>query len=125
MIQGEADDLIHRIEHLEHNQLRAQGVKIKRREDRVRVIGSDMLYTHSPEEIVINKIDKERVRRAEDSVLKRLSPRHQNIYMLKEQGYLHREIADELNLERSTVTKNLLYTKRKLQEAFRSINAKI
>lgn len=84
-----------------------------------------MLYTHSPEEIVINKIDKERVRRAEDSVLKRLSPRHQNIYMLKEQGYLHREIADELNLERSTVTKNLLYTKRKLQEAFRSINAKI
>ncbi len=125
MIQGEADDLIHRIEHLEHNQLRAQGVKIKRREDRVRVIGSDMLYTHSPEEIVINKIDKERVRMAEDSVLKRLSPRHQNIYMLKEQGYLHREIADELNLERSTVTKNLLYTKRKLQEAFRSINAKI
>ena len=114
MIQGEANDLIHRIEHIEHNQLRAQGVKIKNRLDRIRVIGSDKLYTHSPEDVVIEKMDREQINRAEEKVLNRISPKSREIYFLREKGLLHREIAKILKSERSTITKSLTNIKKEL-----------
>lgn len=115
MIQGEANDLIHRIEHLEHNQLRAQGVKIRNRMDRIRVIGSDKLYTHSPEDIVIEKMDREQINIAEERALNKVSKKCRDIYYLREMGLLHREIADILKSERSTITKNLSNIKKELK----------
>lgn len=116
MIQGEADDLIHRIEHLEHNQLRAQIVKVRNRMDRVRVIGSNRLYTHSPEDIVIEKIYREKIQEAENSVLKRLSEKDREIYFLRDIGLYHKDIAKMTNLCRSSITKKLINTNKELRK---------
>ena len=121
MIQGEADDLIHRIEHLEHNQLRAQTVKVRNRTDRVRVIGSNRLYTHSPEEIVIEKIYKERIQEAENNVLKRLSDKDREIYFLRDIGLYHKDIAKITNLCRSSITKKLIHANKELRKELLSI----
>lgn len=110
MIEGEANDLIRRIEHLEWNQLRAQTAKVRHREDRIRVIGSDKLYTHSPEDIVIEKLDREQVSRAEDDVLKRLSKRSVGFYLLKESGLKYTDIGKMYNLHRSTVSRDIKRT---------------
>ena len=119
MIQGEADDLIWRIEKLEKNQLKAQTAKVKHREDKIRMIGSDQLYTHSPEEIVINKIERERVNNAEKNVLESLSQRSRNFYYLREQGLLHREIAEICHVSRRTVGMDLQKTIHKLKEGLK------
>ena len=121
MIEGEAKDLIHRIEHLEHNQLRAQAVKVRNRLDKIRVIGSDRLYTRSPEDIVIDELDKQEIRDAEERVLKRISNKSKEIYLLRDDGLYHKDIASILNAERSTITKNLLSTKAKLRKEFEVI----
>ena len=116
MIEGEANDLIHRIEHLEHNQLRAQVAKVKNRTDRVRVIGSNRLYTHSPEDIVIEKIYREKIQEAENNVLKRLSIKDREIYFLRDIGLYHKDIAKITNLCRSSITKKLIYTNKELRK---------
>ena len=110
MIQGEADDLIHRIEHLEHNQLRAQTVKVRNRTDRVRVIGS-----------IIEKIYKERIQEAENNVLKRLSDKDREIYFLRDIGLYHKDIAKITNLCRSSITKKLIHANKELRKELLSI----
>ena len=55
MINGEADDLIRRIEALEYKLLRSQKERIKLREEKIRVIGRDKLYTMSPENYIVLK----------------------------------------------------------------------
>ena len=107
MIQGEANDLIHRIEHLEINQLRAQGVKVKNRTDKIRLIGKDMLYSRSPEEIAIDNIDKEEIAKAEAEVIKRLSKRCRNVYFLREIGMSQSEIGEMVGVNKSTVCRDL------------------
>ena len=121
MIQGEADDLIWRIEKLEKNQLKAQAAKIKHREDRIRMIGTDKLYTHSPEEIVIEKISREKVNNIENKILQSLPERSRRFYYLREQGLLHREIAAICNVSRRTVGMDLQKTLYKLKEGLKSI----
>ena len=121
MIQGEANDLIHRIEHLEHNQLRAQGVKVKNRLDKIRVIGSDRLYTHSPEDIVIEKIDKEQINKAEEMVLNRISKRSVRAYFLKQEGNSYKNIGDVLGIDKSTACRDVHKIKKDLRSAFKEI----
>ena len=55
MVEGEADDLIRRIEELERKQLQAQAKSSSRRREKIRLVGMDKLYTHGPEEIVIEQ----------------------------------------------------------------------
>ena len=62
MVKGEADDLIRRIENLELKQLHAQKEKIKNREKKIRLIGADKLYTHSPEDLVIEAEEKKPIK---------------------------------------------------------------
>ena len=121
MVDGEANDLIHRIEHLEHNQLRAQAVKVRNRKDRIRVIGKDKLYTHSPEEIVIEKLDREQISRAENKVLNTLPKRSQEFYFLKEIGEDYSEIAKRFNIHRTTVSRDLKRTEDLLRKEFTPI----
>ena len=121
MIEGEANDLIHRIEHLEWNQLRAQQVKVKNRKDRIRVIGKDMAYSRSPEDIVVEKIDREEIRNAELNALKRMSKEDREIYDLREKGLLQREIAELKNVHRSTITKKLGNINEELKKEFEQI----
>lgn len=116
MIQGEADDLIRRIEHLNNNQLKAQAAKVKNREDRIRIIGSDKLYTHSPEDIIIEKLDREQISRAENSVLKRLSKRSLDFYLLKSDGMKFTEIGKMYKVHRSTVSRDVKRTNGMLKE---------
>lgn len=120
MINGEADDLIWRIEKLERNQLKAQVAKVKHREDKIRVIGADKLYTHSPEEIVINKIEREKISNKEGEILNSLSKRSQSFYYLREQGLLHKEIARIFNVSRRTVGMDLQKTRNKLKEGLKT-----
>lgn len=121
MIQGEANDLIRRIEHLNNNQMKAQAAKIKNREDRIRVIGSDKLYTHSPEEIIIEKMDREQVSRAEKRVFNSLSQRSKKFYLLHDDGLNYTNIAKLFNIHRSTVSRDVKKIKEKLKEELQKI----
>ncbi len=121
MIQGEANDLIHRIEHLEINQLRAQGAKVKSRVDRIRLIGSDRLYTKSPEDIAIENIDREEIRKAEEEALKRLSKRSKEIYFLREIGLPQSKIGELMSINKSTVCRDLKKTDTLLKDTLHSI----
>jgi hypothetical protein len=56
------------------------------------VIGSNKLYTHSPEDIVIEKIDREQISRAEERVLNRISERSRRAYFLKHDGNSYQNI---------------------------------
>ena len=107
MIEGEANDLIRRIEVLEYKLLRSQKEKIKLREDKIRVIGRDKLYTMSPEEYLIIKEMHKPIINAEERVYKRLPDRTRQIYLLKEQGLTQEEIAKRFNIHRSTVSREI------------------
>lgn len=107
MIEGEANDLIRRIEVLEYKLLRSQKEKIKLREDKIRVIGRDKLYTMSPEDYLIIKEMHKPIINAEERVYKRLPDRTRQIYLLKEQGLTQEEIAKRFNIHRSTVSREI------------------
>lgn len=107
MIEGEANDLIRRIEFLEYKLLRSQKEKIKLREDKIRVIGRDKLYTMSPEDYLIIKETHKPIINAEERVYKRLPDRTRQIYLLKEQGLTQEEIAKRFNIHRSTVSREI------------------
>ena len=107
MIEGEANDLIRRIEVLEYKLLRSQKEKIKLREDKIRVIGRDKLYTMSPEDYLIIKEMHKPIINAEERVYKRLPDRTRQIYSLKEQGLTQEEIAKRFNIHRSTVSREI------------------
>lgn len=107
MIEGEANDLIRRIEVLEYKLLRSQKEKIKLREDKIRVIGRDRLYTMSPEDYLIIKEMHKPIINAEERVYKRLPDRTKQIYLLKEQGLTQEEIAKRFNIHRSTVSREI------------------
>lgn len=107
MIEGEANDLIRRIEVLEYKLLRSQKEKIKLREDKIRVIGRDRLYTMSPEDYLIIKEMHRPIINAEERVYKRLPDRTRQIYLLKEQGLTQEEIAKRFNIHRSTVSREI------------------
>lgn len=107
MIEGEANDLIKRIEVLEYKLLRSQKEKIKLREDKIRVIGRDKLYTMSPEDYLIIKEMHKPIINAEERVYKRLPDRTKQIYLLKEQGLTQEEIAKRFNIHRSTVSREI------------------
>lgn len=107
MIEGEANDLIRRIEVLEYKLLRSQKEKIKLREDKIRVIGRDKLYTMSPEDYLIIKEMHRPIINAEERVYKRLPDRTRQIYLLKEQGLTQEEIAKRFNIHRSTVSREI------------------
>lgn len=121
MIQGEANDLIHRIEHLEHNQLRAQAAKVKHREDKIRVIGSDKLYTHSPEDIVIERLERKRISNAEKKVLNNIPIRSQRFYFLRDIGLNYTDIAKVFDLHRTTVSRELKKVNDNLKKEFKEI----
>lgn len=123
MIEGEANDLIRRIERLEFNQLRAQGAKVKHREDRIRVIGSDKLYTHSPEDIVINNLDREQIANAEKKVLDKLSKRSLDFYLLKERGLKFTDIGKLYKIHRSTVSRSVKKTIETIKEGLEHIKS--
>lgn len=107
MIEGEANDLIRRIEVLEYKLLRSQKEKIKLREDKIRVIGRDKLYTMSPEDYLIIKEMHKPIINAEERAYKRLPDRTKQIYLLKEQGLTQEEIAKRFNIHRSTVSREI------------------
>lgn len=87
MIQGEANDLIRRIENLEIKQLHAQREKIRNREQRIRLIGRDKLYSQSPEDIVIEKEERIPLQRAINTTIDKFTERRDNAFSLYEQGY--------------------------------------
>ena len=105
MIQGEADDLIKRIEALEYKLLRSQKEKIKLREEKVRIIGRDKLYTVSPEDYLILKDKEKKLKHLEEIALKKLSKREREIFFLKEQGLTQEEIAKKFGVHRSTISR--------------------
>lgn len=75
-----------------------------------------MLYAHSPEDIVIEKIYREQIQKAENNVLKRLSQKDRQIYFLRDIGLYHKDIAKITNLCRSSITKKLIYTNKELRK---------
>ena len=121
MIQGEANDLIYRLERLAYYEKLAQAVKIKRREDKVRVMGSDKLYTQSPEDIVINKLDKEQIRRAEEKALAKVSERRKDAYFLNELGLTQKEIGEIHDVNQSTICRDIDIVNKHLKEELEEI----
>ena len=91
MIQGEANDLIRRIENLEIKQLHAQKEKIRNREQKIRLIGRDQLYSKSPEDIVIEKEERKPLQRAIQNTIDKFTERRDNAFSLHECGYKNTE----------------------------------
>ena len=70
---------------------------------------------------MIEELDRQEVRNAEERVFNKLSNKSKEIYLLRDDGLYHKDIANILNVERSTITKNLINTKAKLREEFEVI----
>lgn len=90
--------------------------------DRIRVIGSDRLYTHSPEDIVIENMDREEISRAEEKVLNKISKRKRDAYYLKQDGSSYQDIGDILGIDKSTACRDVHKVKNDLKSAFEEIN---
>lgn len=121
MINGEADDLIRRIEALEYKLLRSQKERIKLREEKIRVIGRDKLYTMSPENYIVLKEKNKSILQAEDRAFNTLPERTKRIYLLKEQGLTQQEIANKFNVHRSTISREIKRTINALQKEINNI----
>ena len=107
MVEGEADDLIRRIEELERKQLQAQAKSSSRRREKIRLVGMDKLYTHGPEEIVIEQEEKEEWRRKNRRVLRKLPPPQGYIYARRIEGFTQVEISKELKVSQTTVSRRM------------------
>lgn len=118
MVKGEADDLIRRIENLELKQLHAQKEKIKNREKKIRLIGADKLYTHSPEDLVIEAEEKKPIKDSVNSVLDKFPERRDSIFALHEQGYKKVQIAKILGISRYIVGREIKKAENELKEKF-------
>lgn len=116
MIQGEANDLIRRIENLEIKQLHAQREKIRNREQRIRLIGRDKLYSQSPEDIVIEREERTPLRRAIDTTIDKFTERRDNAFSLYEQGYKKTEIADIMGVSRHIVGREIRIAEQELRD---------
>jgi len=116
MIQGEANDLIRRIENLEIKQLHAQREKIRNREQRIRLIGRDKLYSQSPEDIVIENEERKPLQRAIANVTDKFTKRRDNAFSLHECGYKNTEIADIMGVSRYIVGREIQIAEKELRE---------
>lgn len=119
MIEGEANDLIERIEILEFKLLQAQREKARTRKEKIRLIGRDKLYSISPEDYVIYKEEHTPIIEAEKKAFSSLPKRTQQIYALKEQGLTQEEIANRFGVHRSTISREL---KRAVQSLKQELN---
>lgn len=115
MIQGEADDLIRRVENLEIKQLHAQKEKIKNREQRIRLIGKDQLYSKSPEDIVIEKEERRPLQQAINCVIDKFTRRRDEAFTLHECGYTNTDIANIMGVSRYVVGRELKAAEQELR----------
>lgn len=116
MIQGEANDLIRRIENLEIKQLHSQREKIRNREQRIRLIGRDRLYSQSPEDIVIEKEEQQPLRRVIEDAINQFTLRRDNAFSLYEQGYKKTQIADIMGVSRYVVGREIQIAEQELRD---------
>ena len=107
MIEGEANDLIRRIENLEIKQEHAQKEKVRNREKRIRMIGRDKLYSRSPEDIVCEEEERKPLKNSIEETLDKFTDRRSNAYSLHEQGYKNVEIADIMGVSRFVVGREI------------------
>lgn len=121
MIQGEADDLIERIEKLERSLIRAQRVKITRRAQKIRLTGNDKIFHISPEDMVLHKMDKKKINNAEAKVLREATPRSRDIYYMREDGFKLKDISEKCQIHWSNVSRDFGKTRNKLKEEFMKI----
>lgn len=116
MIEGEADDLIRRLEAVAKKEELAQRVKCDRLVQRIKIANNDYLYSHSPEEIAIRNIYRDKVNRAEKKVMDELSARSREIYGLRDIGEKLKDIGAIYGIHVSNVSRDYYKSIDKLRE---------
>ncbi len=116
MVEGEADDLIRRLEAVAKKEELAQGVKSDRLVQRIKIVNNDYLYSHSPEEIAIRNIYRDKVNRAEKKVMDELSARSREIYGLRDIGEKLKDIGAIYGIHVSNVSRDYYKSIDKLRE---------
>ena len=118
MIQGEANDLIRRIENLELKLLHNQKEKAKNRQEKIRLIGRDKLYVMSPEDIVVENERISPYRKSIQSVEDKFPPRRNKAFSLHECGLKNVEIAKEMGVSRYIVGREVNRAEQELRDQF-------
>lgn len=118
MIEGEADDLIKRIELLEFKLERAQKEKARTRKEKIRLIGRDKLYTKSPEDIIVEDIMRSKFNAFEESTRDKMSNRTRQVYDLNDIGKKQIDIAKELGVSQPTVHRELNTAKKIIEDSY-------
>ena len=96
--------------------LHSQKEKIRNREQRIRLIGRDRLYTHSPEDLLIEKEEQRPMRESIQSTLDKFTERREKIFSLHEQGYKHVEIAKMMGISRFIVGREVKIAEEELKK---------
>lgn len=109
-IEGEADKFLRRLKRLERLEERAQQAKVDSRVGRIKIMGRDKFYSHSPESVLISKessrLNAEGIRR-----LHSMSATNQEIYNLWVDGYFtQREIGDMFGISQPSVSRIITNT---------------
>ena len=112
------------MENLEIKLEHSQKEKIKNREKRIRVIGRDKMYTHSPEEIIIEEEEKNRLHKSIQSTIDKFTTRRDKIFALHEQGYKNVEIAKMLGISRHIVGREVNKAEDELRNKLGGFNAR-
>ena len=118
MMQGEADDFIRRIEALEYKLERAQKEKARTRKEKIRLIGKDMLYTRSPEDVVIDSLMHSKFDNFEEKARNSLPERTKQVYDLNELGLRQVEVARQLGISQPTVHREIQRAKEILKDSY-------
>lgn len=116
MVDGEADDLIRRLEAVAKKEELAQRVKSDRLVQRIKIVNNDYLYSHSPEEIALRNIYRDKVNRAEKKVMDELSARSREIYGLRDIGEKLKDIGAIYGIHVSNVSRDYYKSVDKLRE---------
>ena len=118
MMGREADEFIQRIELIEYKLERAQKEKARTRKEKIRLIGKDMLYTRSPEDVVIDNMMRSEFDTFEEQVRDSFGERTKQVYDLDDIGLKQKEIAEQLGISQPTVHREIKKAKNKLKENY-------
>ena len=120
MKEGEADNLIRRIEALEYKLERAQKEKARTRKEKIRLIGRDRLYTQSPEDVIVEREMRNKFENFESKVRDTLLERTRQVYDLHDIGTKQKDIASQLGISQPTVHREITTAKKVMEENFKA-----